>query len=223
MFNTNKNYVAMAVTLMFFLALTNFAQATIINPISYSMLNGESGSFNYWDEIYSGSGNKTANLAPLSGGLGDLTDGIIANNNWYPLEQPAGNGPYVGWSSINPQITFYFGTDVIINQLTIYVDDSNNWGGVMVPGSANISMGGANVNFSITDPSTSHPIAVTFSGLNLTGTYLDLTLNRRYGYKWIMLSEVTFEGSVIPEPSTFLMLGAGLLGLIGYAYKRKKS
>ena len=31
------------------------------------------------------------------------------------------------------------------------------------------------------------------------------------------------EQTPIPEPSTFFMLGAGLLGLIGYAYKRKKS
>jgi hypothetical protein len=221
MFKINKSYVAMAVTLMFFLALTNFAQATIINPISYSMLNGQSGSFNYWDEIYNGSGNKTSDLASLSGGLGDLTDGIIATQNWNIVEVPPGNGPYVGWYNRNPLITFFFSTMVTINQLTIYVDDSNGSGGVMVPAGANITMGGANLNFSITDPSTSHPIAVTFSGLNLTGNSLGLTLNRRAS--WIMLSEVAFEGSVIPEPSTFLMLGAGLLGLIGYACKRKKS
>ncbi|MCI0494160.1 PEP-CTERM sorting domain-containing protein [candidate division KSB1 bacterium] len=221
MFKINKSYVAMAVTLMFFLALTNFAQATIINPISYSMLNGQSGSYSYWDENYNGFGNKTLGLAPLWGGLGDLSDGIIATQNWNIVEAPPGNGPYVGWNNYNPLITFFFSTMVTINQLTIYVDDANGYGGVMVPAGANISMGGANLNFSITDPFTSHPIAVTFSGLNLTGNSLGLTLNRRAS--WIMLSEVAFEGSVIPEPSTFLMLGAGLLGLIGYAYKRKKS
>ena len=31
------------------------------------------------------------------------------------------------------------------------------------------------------------------------------------------------EQAPIPEPSTFFMLGAGLLGLLGYAYKRKKN
>ena len=49
---------------------------------SYEMPNGggdaSGGTYNYWDGSYSGSGSTTTDAAALSGGLGDLTDGIIA-------------------------------------------------------------------------------------------------------------------------------------------------
>lgn len=72
------------------------AQAGQIAPVSYDMLNGETGSFTYYDETYNGSGNPQGTLSALSGGLGDLTDGVIASQNWNVAEQAA-NGPYVGW------------------------------------------------------------------------------------------------------------------------------
>jgi len=49
-----------------------------VAPDSYDMLNGNTGSYNYWDETYNGSGCVTCDNAALSGGRGDLTDGIIA-------------------------------------------------------------------------------------------------------------------------------------------------
>ncbi|MFV2066020.1 MAG: hypothetical protein ACC645_03505 [Pirellulales bacterium] len=43
--------------------------------------------------------------ASLSGGLGDLTDGVIATENWYIVEPPDGpNGPYVGWNHGNTPV-----------------------------------------------------------------------------------------------------------------------
>jgi hypothetical protein len=59
------------------------------------MLNGEGGPGNpYWDDTYNGAGSTTTDLAPLSGGLGQLTDGIIPTEN-FNLVEP--NGPYVAW------------------------------------------------------------------------------------------------------------------------------
>ena len=194
--------------------------AITLHPVSYSMLNGQSGSFNYWDEIYSGTGNPYADLSPLSGGLGDLTDGIIATQMWYYAEKPAGNGPYVGWYHSPIDITFYFSQSVLMNNLTIYVDDPNGWGGVYIPKSVDITMSGSTQSYSINDPPSNTPLGITFNNLNLTGNSLQLSIHRSKG--WVFLSEVTFEGSPIPEPGTFILLGAGLIGIAAFRRKYKK-
>lgn len=48
------------------------------------------GFFNYWDRDYTGNGSVAPISAPhtndgeaLSGGLGDLTDGVIATQDWF--------------------------------------------------------------------------------------------------------------------------------------------
>jgi hypothetical protein len=58
--------------------------------------------------------------------------------------------------------------------------------------------------------------------VNTYGQIVKVQLN---GTNYLQLAEVQVYGdqTPIPEPSTFFMLGTGLLGLIGYAYKRKKS
>ena len=88
-----------------FLAFAATAEASFVTPTSYDMPNGYTGSYEYWDESYTGSGNTAADGDPLSGGLGDLTDGVVASDNWYVVEAPLGPGPYVGWT-IDPTISF---------------------------------------------------------------------------------------------------------------------
>ncbi|MBL8499530.1 MAG: hypothetical protein JNL77_02930, partial [Nitrosomonas sp.] len=85
------------ITALVILGAASSAYAAL-TPDSYNMLNGNTGSYNYWDETYSGAGCVTCDNAVLSGGRGDLTDGIIAADNWFVTEAPAGNGPYVGWT-----------------------------------------------------------------------------------------------------------------------------
>ncbi len=201
------------------------AQAAEILPMSYDMLNGEVGSYEYFDESYSGSGNPLAALSPLSGGLGDLTDGLVATQNWDIVEPPLGAGPYVGWSSIDPTITFNFAAGTDIDQIDFYFDDSE-YGGVYAPGSVDI---GAS-NYAIADPAGTAPFLFSLDGLGMTNvTTLDITINRRdivNGDKiWVFVSEIDFYGSSgggpgnVPEPGALVLFGLGLAAL-GFRQRR---
>ena len=78
-------------------AMAGPVKAAFVSPVTYDMRNGDTGSYNYWDKNYTGSGSTTTDSALLTGGLGDLTDGIVTTLNWYAAEPPTGgDGPYVG-------------------------------------------------------------------------------------------------------------------------------
>ena len=64
-----------------------------------TLLNGETGTYSYYDDLYDGFGDNTVSLEPLYGGLGDLTDGIMATQHWN-----ANNVPYMwdGGASSRP-------------------------------------------------------------------------------------------------------------------------
>ena len=113
------------------------AGATVVNATSYDMVNGNgqasNGSFNYWDLEYTGAGSTNVDGSPLSGGLGNLTDGVIATDNWFNTENGAGTGPYVGWLSTDPVIDFFFAAITSFNSITFNVDDSEGAGGVSQP------------------------------------------------------------------------------------------
>ena len=215
-----KNSIGGAVLIS--LATIGTANALQITPISYDMENG--GGSRYWDKKYNGTGNTSLDYALISGGVGDLTDGIIPTQNWNDVEVPDGTGPYVGWENRNPVITFNFAGTVNINAVTVYVDDANGFGAVSVPQSILLSMGGSNYNSgSLTDPPTAAPTSYTFSGLNFSGSSLQLTLNRRTA--WVFASEVTFDGELlgvqpVPEPTS--TLGFLALGTLGAASTLKR-
>lgn len=197
----------------FGLVLSGLTAVTIVHaasPVSYDMLNGNGvasgGSFNYWDLGYTGAGQTNVDNSPLSGGLGDLTDGIIATDNWFAVENVAGTGPYVGWRDLNPVITFNFAGVQSINGVTIYADDSDGNGGVSLPD-------GVVINGTLYDVDEtlfgSEPKALAFTNLGLNTDTVTVELIRSNA--WVFVSEVEFDA--VPEPTSLaaLALGAGFL------------
>ncbi|MBU0616308.1 MAG: hypothetical protein KKI02_01185, partial [Planctomycetes bacterium] len=167
----------------------SFTTVNMIMPATYDLLNGETGTYTYFDDAYDGDGNNQQPLAPLTNGLGDLTDGVIATAHWNVTSDP-----YVGWVSIDPTITFHFAEIVNINVVVLHLDDSGGGGGVYVPDDVTITMGDQTLVFSCTDPPGAEPFAFTLEDLGLSGYTLELTLSDYSTSGYMMLSEVEFYG-----------------------------
>jgi hypothetical protein len=171
-------------------AAFDFVTVNRIMPIAYDLQNGEGGTYTYYDDIYDGDGDPTQALAWLTGGLGELTDGVIAAGHWN--ETP---GPYIGWKTIDPTITFHFDGEVDINVVTLYLDDSGGGGGVYAPEDVIISMGGTTLTFPCTDPPGDEPFAFTCEDLGLHGDTLEVTIaDYSSYYSYMMLTEVEIYG-----------------------------
>ncbi|MCL4220210.1 MAG: hypothetical protein KJZ65_02450 [Phycisphaerales bacterium] len=175
-----------------------------VMPLSYDMLNGETGSFTYWDDSYNGTGNTTQSLSPLSGGLGDLTDGIIATTNWDITPSP-----YVGWWTVEPAITFHFNPGTIIDTIVIHADDSNGRGGVSTPGSVRVQAGAFDAVYAIPDGASGDPITFSISDLALASDTITLTVYDGT-HPWVFLSEVEFYGVPAPGTAGLLVIGSVL-------------
>jgi hypothetical protein len=203
--------------LLLLTGLSTSAYSAQVYATKYDLYNGgtASGGLSLHDDLFSGSGSKGTDYAPLSGGLGDLTDGVVATANWDT--QP---GPLVGWQTGHltflPYMLFYFGSTVNIDSVKIDM----NYG--YRASSIDLLMGGVTKTFSVAsnNPGTANAW-YNLPNLGLTGDTLKVTLN--YSSDWLMLSEVQFFGTVpdgrVPEPTTMLLLGIGLFGLAGL--KRK--
>lgn len=175
-------------------AVFHFVTVNMVRPAAYDMLNGETGLYTYYDDSYNGSGNPGQALSPLSGGLGDLTDGLIATQNWRTDHQL-----YVGWKTIDPTITFHFAGTVAIDRVILHVDDSNGDGGVNPPQDVRISMGGVTFDFHVTNPPGSAPCALEFGDLGLAGDTMQVTIyDHTTVSSYMMLSEVEFYSDDTP-------------------------
>ena len=196
------------------LLLTQSISAEELTPTSYAGINGfgqaANGLFNYWDASYDGVGDTSTDGAPLSGGRGDLTDGVVADQSWRASENDQGTGPYVGWLDVNPTVTFEFDGPVVLDTVRVHVDDANNNGAVAPPASITVAGGNLSHEHLVDDPATSDPfwVEIDVSGMGMTDDTLSLTFNR--SNRWVFVSEVSFSGSAIggpvPEPASGLAL-----------------
>ncbi len=204
-------------------ALAAPAMAAQLSVTSYDMPNGDgnahSGTWNYWDANYTGSGAKTTDDAPLSGGLGKLTDGFVSTSPWYLVSNLAGTGDYVGWrhsGATDPTVTFHFAGVPTITDIKIQMDNTNV-GGVYAPSSILID----GVSTAFTPPANGSVGTVDFAGLSLTGAThtIQFLQDLGHGDSWVFVSEMSFFGAV-PEPATWAMVLAGF-GLAGVALRRR--
>lgn len=181
------------------------AQAVTVTPTSYAMPQGGTGSYAYRDDTYSG----TSSGGYLSGGTGDLTDGVIATQNWFTTP-----GLYVGWVNSFPVITWNFDQAYKFTSMTFWFDDSNGAGGVMPPSAVTLSSAGGGASYAVPDPEPARPFAYT---IDLSGYDAMSSFSTRLSPRssWIMLSEVTFDAQLpaVPLPASALLLGGALAGL----------
>ena len=204
-------------------AVAGEARAAVIRPVSYDMPNGNGhdtgGWYNYWDIGYSGLGSVTTDNAPLSGGLGDLADGVVPTRIWDDVENHDGTGPYVGWLNLNPEITFHFDGDPLISKVVVHTDDSRGQGGVTPPWS--VLVNGVETRVELDEGRSGAPFAIEIGGLALEG---DVTVQLMRRSAWVFISEVTFEGEArvalaadteVPEPGALMVLAGGGVGLAG--------
>lgn len=202
------------------------ATPVTVMPTHYDMLNGygmaSGGSFNYWDKSYSGLGNPAQDYAALSGGLGDLTDGVIPTQNWFETENVEGTGPYVGWNLGQPWlITFHFAEPVAFETVTVWHDDASGFGDIAPPAAFTVTVGGQMQRFEVIDPASDAPFASTLTlAPGMVGTSLVLGVERFNN--GLMLSEVQFT-TAVPEPGSALLMSLGLgLGLAARARRARR-
>jgi hypothetical protein len=189
------------------------AVAGPLTVASYSMYNGGTGVYNYWDSTYlpCTGGDCTTTSAFLSGGTGLLTDGTLPTLDW----NNGGSGQWVGWytgytNETDPTITFNFAGTVTVNSVTAWVDNTNGNGGVALPLSVCVDVTNCLTAPDAGSPS-SGPTTYTFSGLNITGS--SVTVQFDQANQWVMVGQVQFQGpggATVPEPATWALVAGGL-------------
>lgn len=156
-----------------------------------------------------------------------IVDGSVADGgsayNWNFWLTPNGQ---TGWAQIDLSKEYSIGKIEFLNTHNRWYNDrtTRNWT-IEILNSSLISMfsisgSESDLNMSPwTDPIPPKIIDLT---MPVTGRYVKFSVNSYWGSSGGLNELRVYEAMPIPEPSTLFMLGIGLFGLIGCAYKRKK-
>ena len=193
------------------------ASAGLVTVTSYDMNNGngdlQNGDNKYFDSTYTGSPYATTNgsslvapsnaapkEAPLSGGVGKLTDGVIPTQNYSGVPEQ-----YVGWKYQDPTIVFHLASGSSVSTITLYVASSLagtlGYGGLVGQPKT--------VDVSITGPGN------TIFTPTYTTTFSDYLGNEYNGTKVITLA---FSEPIVSSDLFSLKLNRGPLLLDGINY-----
>jgi len=205
---------------------------------------GVMGSFDYFDHSYlpNPGGAATTPKAPLSGGTGLLTDGVRPTVMW-----DAAPTEYVGWKYTNPFINFHLAGLPTVKEIDVFVAGGT---GGLVGLPAALWVNGDPVSFTSTlwGDTGVMKLAILFGGSGMTDNLFSLqlfagpALNDAINYPypndpaiidprtkkyttvepWLMVSEVQFLSSAVPEASTWAMMIIGFAALAFVAYRRQK-
>lgn len=205
----------LSVGMLICVASTASAAVTVT---SYTMQNGETGSFVYQDTTYLPcvAGECTTSLANLTGGTGSLTDGVVPPNSW---NASGSTQVWVGWTSIRPSIDFNFSGSPIISKVNLYLDNTPGTGDVRLPISVDIG----SFNYLVAPDASFGPRWVSFDIPDNSYSSLNIGLNADGAGRWVMLGEVSFDEAqgAVPEPGTVGIVGGGLLALTARRLRRR--
>ncbi|OYU93888.1 MAG: hypothetical protein CFE45_20410 [Burkholderiales bacterium PBB5] len=191
---------------------------------SYSMQDGADLHGAYYDNLYNG--NRSSG-GYLSGGTGDLTDGVLT------ASVSAGYGawaPYVLWDGQSPVIVFDLGSEYTLSSVTAYFKYYPQ-AAVYMPASVDLRYSNDGLNFGSSHLRTlSADERAVPGGDNADGTfelittpgsgrYVQMTLNNGPENRWIAMSEVVFDGTPgglsVPEPAGIALVLTALAAMAG--------
>ncbi len=165
---------------------------------------------------------------------GDLpASTAYSDTQWVGFLEPSGN------SVPQPLVVFDLGASYDLSSVAVtYLHSSTQAGGnITAPEDMLVSVSDDNVTFSSPvskvgsfDSSSGDAIREAVEDLTgMTGRYVKLdfrnTLPNNAGEKngeWTFLAEVTFDGTMVPEPSSVILATLGLLGLALCGWHHRK-
>ncbi len=157
--------------------------------------------------------------------LTKLTDGVASVDAW-GSSSPVDAANFAGWFFNTAQIRFDFGRMVDLQEFTVWAADSDGAAGVVLPHRITLlTDGGFEQVFSVVNPpGFGATVALAFSGFSVTTNQVTLSIeapfNPSFDHEWLMLTEVGFAGTAVPEPSTYAALAG--LATLGFVASRRR-